>query len=215
MYFVSLCARELVVVSSRWPERNETRPCSPPIPLGLGSADRRLLALVVQQPGAVRGLAVRHHRRDLLPLAVLLGRQMGDLDVDRLRLLELGRDEAKAVADLVAGQGHVLAFDVRNVHENVVASAGGLDEAMSFAPAERPHFPLLDGVTHGPVRCGSGPGAPGDDRRRKLQMGRARRNAGHRLWRRRNARRWLVVCRYLDVAGHDGYGAVAANTGQG
>lgn len=45
---------------------------------------------------------------------------------------------------------------LRNVHENVVASAGGLDEAVSFAPAERPHFSLLDGVTHGPVRSGGG-----------------------------------------------------------
>lgn len=161
------------------------------------------------QPGAVRGLALGHR---FLPLGMLLGRQMGDLDVDRLHLLELGRDEAEPVADLVAGQGHVLAFDVRNVHEDVVASVGGRDEAVSFAPAERPHFSLLDGVTHGPVRCGSGSGAPGDDRRRKLQMGRARRNAGHRLRRRRDARRGLVIGRYLDVAGHDGDGV---DTGQG
>lgn len=166
------------------------------------------------QPGGVRGLALRNHRGDFLPLGVLFSRQMGDLDVDRLRLLELGRDEAEPVADFVAGQGHVLAFDVRNVHENVVTSAGGRDEAMSFAPAERPHFSLLDGVAHGSVRCRSGPGAPGDNRRRKLQMGRARRNAGHRLRWRRDARRRLVIGRYLDVARHDGY-CVVADTGQG
>lgn len=165
------------------------------------------------QPRAVRRFALGHR---FLPLGVLLGRQMGDLDVDRLHFFELGRDEAEPVADLVAGQRDVLAFDVRNVHENVVTSVGGGDEAVSFAPAKRPHLSLLDGVTHGPVRCRSGSGTPGYDRRRKLQMGRARRNAGHRLWRRRDARRGLIVGRYLDVAGHDGYGTTAsADTGQG
>lgn len=163
------------------------------------------------QPGAVRRFALGHR---FLPLGVLLGRQMGDLDVDRLHLFELGRDEAESVADLVTGKGNVLAFDVRNVHENVVTSFGGRDEAVSFAPAERPHFSLLDGVTHGAVRCGSSSGTTGNDRRWKLKMGRARRNAGHRLRRRRDARRGLIVSRYLDVARHDGYG-VDAETGQG
>lgn len=165
------------------------------------------------QPRAVRRFALGHR---FLPLGVLLGRKMGDLDVDCLHLLKLGRYEAEPVADLVAGKGDVLAFDIRNVHENVVTSDGGRDEAVSFAPAERPHLSLLDGVTHGSVRCGSGPGAPRYDRRRKLQMGRARRNASDWLWRSRDARRGLIVSRYLDVAGHYGYGAAAsADTGQG
>lgn len=67
------------------------------------------ILVVHQQSGAVRGLARRY---PLLPPAVLLRRQMGDVHVDRLHLLELGRDGAQPVANFVARQWHVLALDV-------------------------------------------------------------------------------------------------------
>lgn len=76
---------------------------------------------------------------------------MGDLYVDRLYLLELGRDAAKSVANLIARQWHVLAFNVGDVHKNVVSSVAWDDETVPFAPAERSNFSFLDGIAHCPV----------------------------------------------------------------
>lgn len=47
----------------------------------------------------------------LFPFLVLLWRQVNDVHVDRLRLLQLRGDRAEAVSNLVAGHGDVLALD--------------------------------------------------------------------------------------------------------
>lgn len=145
-----------------------------------------------------------------LPARMLLRRQVRYLDVDRLHLLVLGRDRTEPIADLIARQRHIFALDVGNVYEDVVTAGVRNDETVALASAERLHLTLLDRVTHGTIGCRSGSGAARNNRRWQLQMRRARRNAGHRWWRRRRLGRRdqprrcrFVIGRNLNTARHD------------
>lgn len=47
----------------------------------------------------------------LLPLVVHLGRQITNLHVHRLVFLELGRNGAQPIVDLIPGHGHIFSFN--------------------------------------------------------------------------------------------------------
>lgn len=155
---------------------------------------------ILVHQGTIRWLA---RRRSFLPLAVLLRRQMGDVHVDCLHLLELRWDGAQTVADLITRQWHVLPLNVWDVHKNIVITVYRCDETVTFASAERFDFSLFDGVAHCTIRCGSRSGSARNYWRWKLQVWRTHRNTGHWFCRRRHSNRWgLIISRDLDIVGH-------------
>lgn len=90
--------------------------------------------------------------------------QVSDHHLHCLQLLVLGRDGAHLVGDLVACHGNVLAFNVRDVHEDVGPSVRRGDESVAFGAAEALADPFVDGSLRGSHRGRKRPGAAGGQR---------------------------------------------------
>lgn len=75
--------------------------------------------------------------------------EVGNHDLHGLKLLVFRRNGAHLVGDLIACHGNILAFDVRNVYEDVRSSICGGNEAMAFGATEA----FADTFVDGALRC--------------------------------------------------------------